>query len=397
MARDDDMAINDHFDAGKIFGDLLLNRLANDEADPVQKASLDQWLEQHPEVWEEVKDLNDQDRLQVLIERYRQFHSTTARAYSTFLANFPDAKARRRPVLYYYISGAAAAVLLALSITLLVRYHRKPETPAAVVAPHPQPDLAPGGNKAVLTLSSGANVVLDSAHSGRIQGTQIVNNASGLLSYRSLTGNHDPQQYNTIVTGRGGQYRLILSDGTKVWLDASSSLRYPTAFNGPTREVTLTGQGYFEVAHHKEPFTVHAAGTDVLDLGTAFNVNAYPESKDVITTLIEGAVKVGSTTLHPGQQIAGAGPVTAGVDLDEVTAWKDGRTQFTDVPLSTVLQYLSRWYDVDIVDQTGLNKKVVISVPRDVPISVLMKALEQTNRIKYTIEGKTMTVTALNN
>lgn len=397
MAKDDNRTINDLFDAGKLYGEVLFGRLTPDEIDPSKRATLDQWLEEHPEVWEEVKDLDDQAQLQVLIQRYQQMEAISNQAYATFVAGCPDAKIRRRPVLYYYLSGAAAAIVVALSITLFVRYSRSAEPSAVHVVAKSQPDLAPGSNKAVLMLASGTNVVLDSAHSGNIPGTQIVNNAGGLLSYRSLASNHGPQQYNTVITGRGNQYQILLSDGTKVWLDAASSLHYPTAFSGPTREVTLTGQGYFEVAKHKEPFTVHAAAADILVLGTAFNVNAYPESKDVTTTLIEGAVKVGSATLHPGQQIAGAGPVTDGVDLDEVTAWKDGRTQFTDVPLSTVLQYLSRWYDVDIVDKTGLNKRVVISVPRNVPISVLMKALESTNRIKYTIEGNTMTVMALNN
>lgn len=396
MAKDDNSSISDLYDAGRLYGEVLLGRLAPDETDPSKKATLDQWLEEHPEIWDEVKDLDDEARLQVLIQRYQQIEASSNQAYATFIANYSGAKIRRRPVLYYYLSGAAAAVVVALSITLFVRHHQTAETAAVPFVAKSQPDLAPGSNRAVLTLASGASVVLDSAHSGIIQGTQIVNNANGLLSYRGLTSNHSSQQYNTVNTGRGDQYQILLSDGTKVFLDAASSLRYPTAFNGPTREVTLTGQGYFEVAHHKEPFTVHVAGTDIRVLGTAFNVNAYPESKDVTTTLIEGAVKVGSTTLHPGQQIVGDGPVTDGVDLDEVTAWKDGRTQFTNVPLSTVLQYLSRWYKVDIVDKTGLNKKVVISVPRNVPISVLMKALESTNRIKYTIEGNTMTVMALN-
>lgn len=387
MATDD---IEDTYDAGELLGDILLGRLVNGQTDEALRARLDRWLKEHPEVQEDLGDLHDPNQLKALIDRYREISASTPRAYKNFLSQTPE---HRRPIrIYYYLSGAAAVLLLTFSIALFVR-HRSPagSPPMAQV----QNDLAPGTSKAVLTLAGGNSVVLDSAHNGLIQqqgSTRIINQVGGLLSYQSVNSNHNPQLYNTITTGRGGEYRVVLSDGTKVWLDAASSLHYPTAFTGATREVTLTGQGYFEVAHHKEPFTVHVGNTNILDLATAFNVNAYPEAGGVVTTLLEGAVRVGVVTLRPGQQLSGGSQVISDVDTDEVVAWKEGRTQFTDVPFSTVLQCLSRWYDVNIVDKTGLNQKVVLSVPRDVPISVLMKAFEKTNRIRYTIEGKTMTV-----
>lgn len=389
--------IGDTYDAGKLWGEMLLKRLATGKVDEVQKALWDRWLAENPHMREGLDELDDAARLKVLIERYQRIHASGAEAYQAFLSLVSDPPARRRPFrrLYYYLSGAAAAILLTFSITLFV-HRSRPATPAPTASLQ---DLAPGSSKAVLSLAGGQTILLDSAPHGLIQqqgGARIMNQAGGLLAYKEDIGNHNPQLYNTITTGRGGQYRLELSDGTLVWLDAASSLHYPTAFSGATREVTLTGQGYFEVAHGRKPFIVHTGKTDIQDLGTAFNVNAYPESDGVVTTLLSGAVRIGSATLRPGQQAwatpSGTTHISGNVDTDEVVAWKEGRFQFTAVPFSVVLQYLSRWYDVDVVDKTDIHTPVVLSVPRNVPISVLMKAFTQTNRIRYRIEGKTMIV-----
>jgi ferric-dicitrate binding protein FerR (iron transport regulator) len=371
---------------------ILLQRLTGEPMDEDEEVYYNDWLREHPEFGAQLNDLHGPDIIK-LIRQYRRSEASTPRAYQELLKRTQ----RRRPsrVRYYYLSGVAAACLLTFAIIEFL--HRTPPAPAPVLSV--QQDLSPGTNKAVLTLSGGNTVVLDSTHNGLIQqqgGTNIVNQASGLLSYESKNSDHNPPLLNTVTTGRGGQYRLLLSDGTKVWLDAASSLRYPTAFNGKTREVVLTGQGYFEVAHHHEPFIVHTAGTDIQDLGTAFNVNAYPETGGVATTLLEGAVRVGSRTLKPGQQIlvtpTGDQQLSDDVDLDEVVAWKDGRFQFTNIPFSTVLQYLSRWYDIDIRDHIDPRVRVVLTVPKNVPISVLMKVFEKTNRIRYKIDGKTMIV-----
>jgi transmembrane sensor len=152
--------------------------------------------------------------------------------------------------------------------------------------------------------------------------------------------------------------------------------------------VELTeGQAYFEVAHKKEPFSVRVHGAVIEDLGTAFNVNSYPDQQGVSATLLEGSIKVVSgneaKTLRPGEQahISNEGNVSLNTDVetDDVVAWKDGRFQFSGVAFPTVLQYLSRWYDVDVVDKTGITQRLVLTVPR-----------EQTNRIHYKIEGRTL-------
>ncbi|HEY1201383.1 MAG TPA: FecR family protein, partial [Niastella sp.] len=179
--------------------------------------------------------------------------------------------------------------------------------------------ITPGGNKAILKLSDGSEIVLDSAADGALaqQGhSQVIKTKSGELVYEvaaqnagtPLTTQHSPLAYNTIATPRGGQYQLVLADGTKVWLNASSSLRYPTAFTGKERRVELTGEGYFEVAKNASmPFHVVTATQDVEVLGTHFNINAYDDEDAVKTTLLEGSVKVkadNSVVLKPGEQAA---------------------------------------------------------------------------------------------
>jgi ferric-dicitrate binding protein FerR (iron transport regulator) len=393
--------IDDTYDAGKLWGDMLFSRLATGQEDEQQKALWERWLAENPSMKEDLYELDDMARLKILVDRYRLINTSGADAYQTFLSMRSDHPEKHRPYrkLYYYLSGAAAAILLTFSIALFV-HRSRPVVPAPTAAVL---DLAPGSNKAVLTLAGGQTVLLDSAHSGLIRqqgGAQIINRAGGLLAYKEEIGNHNPQLYNTITTGRGGQYRVVLSDGTRVWLDAASSLHYPTAFTGGSREVTLTGQGYFEVAHHAQPFIVHTDRADVQDLGTAFNVNAYPEEGGVVTTLVEGSVRVLSSgkarTLTPGQQATAAAGlrVEDDVNVDDVVAWKEGRFQFTGVPFGAVLQSLSRWYDVDVIDHAHLTQHIVITLSRNEPLSSFMNSLELTNKLSYRITdgGKTLII-----
>lgn len=403
--------INSEEDAVRLMVEVVMDLRLTGSADPDQQAALENWMMLHPETMEAYDRLADPYWLALKDSGFRRGPEHSTEVYQQLLSKirpFQQSEAfdievepplKRISHRVFYLTTAAAIVLIAVSAYLIkYTFHREPvaSSPVALVQ-----DLAPGTNKAVLTLANGSTVDLDSAHAGLTlqQGkTRIVNQAGGRLAYEGK--DNTATLYNTITTGRGGQYRIVLSDGTKAWLDASSSLKYPTTFSGATREVTLTGQGYFEVAHHKEPFIVHTVGEDVKDLGTAFNINAYPEEEGVKTTLLSGSVQInGSVVLKPGQQArlsSGGLQVSDDVDTDEVIAWKEGRFQFTGVAFGRVLDYLSRWYDVRVIDKSGIsNQHVVITIPRDQPLSAFMHSLELTHRLTYQItdNGKTLIIT----
>lgn len=279
-------------------------------------------------------------------------------------------------------------------------------------------DVAPGGNKAILTLSNGSSIVLDSAGNGMLaqQGNaKVVKLNNGQLAYHLST---DPPAaatetaYNTLTTPRGGQYKLMLPDGTGVWLDAASSIRYPVAFAGNERKVEISGQAYFEVAtltaeggHKKIPFKVYIAspsgGTEVEVLGTHFNINAYDDEALLKTTLLEGSVKVSRGNavqlLVPGQQAQlnenGEMHLFKNPDLAEVMAWKDGLFRFHDVDIGTIMRQVARWYNVDVYYKGSVPAyPFKADIQRDVPVSELLKLLELTNLIHFQIDGRKITV-----
>lgn len=281
------------------------------------------------------------------------------------------------------------AILAIASGALYLNHKGTPSTPRPQLSILPPTDILPGTNKATLVLSNGQQVDLDSAHTGVITqqpGNATVTNGGGQLAYASNNaGGVGAVLYNTVNTGKGGQYKLVLSDGTKVWLDASSSLHYPTVFAGKNREVSLTGQGYFEVAHHKEPFIVHTPSVDIQDLGTAFNVKAYAESKVTKATLLQGSIRVTAgtrrETLVPGEQARvtadGAVRVSKGVNTDSVIGWKDGLFIFDHTSLEEGMAEIGRWYDVTIEYAGGKvpDREMLGTAPLHENLSVLVKLL----------------------
>ena len=281
-------------------------------------------------------------------------------------------------------------------------------------------DIAPGGNKALLTLANGSTIVLDSAHDGTLaqQGTtKIIKLDGGALAYRAGTdskGQTTDQTigqtgYNTIATPRGGQYRIILPDGSKVWLNAASSLRFPAAFTGSERTVELTGEAYFEIAKNAEkPFHVRvpSGGTDGKDmdvevLGTSFNVMAYANEEKIHTTLLEGKVKVKRGTLaenlSPGRQAIvdqnTRGMEVADANIEQVVAWKDGLFRFRETDIRELMRQVERWYDVDVVYRTDRGDQDFTGVvSRSKNVSALLQMLELTGTVHFKIEGKRIIV-----
>lgn len=276
--------------------------------------------------------------------------------------------------------------------------------------------IQPGGNKAMLTLADGRVIRLDEAGIGNLAeeaGIRIVKTADGKIFYEVID-NTEPGAtvYNTISTPKGGEYQLILPDGTSVWLNAASSLRYPTHFTAPTREVDLTGEAYFEVSHERisgKPFIVKSATQSVEVLGTRFNVNAY-ENEKAKTTLLEGRVEVSanidpapdqqapqSAILHPGQQSS----ITKGSSNIEVTtvdpldalAWKNGYFIFQDEDIKSVMKIISRWYDIEVEYEGDMRGKAFGgTISRFESFEELLSTIALTGSIKFKIEGRRVIV-----
>lgn len=304
-----------------------------------------------------------------------------------------------------YRYAAAAAILIAIAGFYFL--YNRPATvqrPVAASFDH-QPadtDAAPGGNKAVLTLANGSKIVLDSIHKGTLamQGTsKILKVNNGALVYQQENAKQEKEVlYNTVTTPQGGEYRLTLADGTKVWLNAASSLKFPTAFHGKERPVTLTGEGYFEVKYDKDkPFKVQAGNMEVEDLGTHFNVMAYDDEPYVKTTLLEGSVRITkgmiSEVLKPGQQ-AVTSPVLMGrinvreVNTDDAVAWKNGFFSFHSTSIYEIMKQISRWYNVEVSYRDSLNVFLNGNISRNVHVSQVFKMLELTGEVSLTIKGK---------
>lgn len=299
--------------------------------------------------------------------------------------------------------AAAAAILFIIGIGLFYR-SRNPK--AVIQQARVSHDIAPGGNKAILTLANGSTIVLDNARNGVVakQGNSLVSKTgNGQLVYHvtALAANEAPQM-NTVTTPRGGQYHIVLPDGTNVWLNAASSIKYPTVFNGKTRPVEITGEVYFEVTKNAaHPFIVKANRADVEVLGTHFNIMAYSDEDVMRTTLLEGSVKIttnkgNSGILKPGQQAilnsTDQLTISNDVDVEEEIAWKNGLFLFRDADIKSIMREAARWYDVNIVYEGAIPvKQYNGSISRNVKASALLNMLKYTG-VNAAIEGKSIYV-----
>ena len=309
--------------------------------------------------------------------------------------------------IYFKFWYAAAAIILIGSLALYfapeLNYGEKPLEPVAKTEVR---EITPGGNKAVLTLADGSQVALDNKGRSKViqqSGAIISNTEEGLLVYNSAKTSNDVLTFNTISIPRGGKYDVILSDGTKVWLNASSTLRFPTSFSGNERKVFVTGEAYFEVAKNASmPFKVEANGTTIRVLGTHFNVMAYEDEAATRTTLLEGSVEIVNksikTILKPGNQASvdrATGVISVSrVNTAQSVAWKDGKFVFDDDGIETIMRKLSRWYDVDVAYNTGnLSEKVFTgTVSRYENIAEVLRMLELTGTIHFKVTGRRITV-----
>ncbi|MGN6417834.1 MAG: FecR family protein [Pseudobacter sp.] len=294
----------------------------------------------------------------------------------------------------------AAGVVALLGVAAVLRINGKKDiTPAVEVAV--TKEIGPGKDGAVLTLADGTQIVLDSL-GNQLVATQNGSKASiknGELVYDAMGESPENPGFNTMTTPKGKQFSVQLPDGTRVWLNAASSIRYPTAFKGNERAVQITGEVYFEVTKHsKMPFRVQVNDrSEVEVLGTSFNVNAYENENYISTTLLEGAVKMNGTLMRPGQQAKQMNAdnkvsVINNADTDKVMAWKNGFFNFDNMSLEEAMRQLSRWYDIDVVYAQGIPKvKMAGEMKRDLNLSQLLEALKELG-LHYQIEGRKLIV-----
>lgn len=308
--------------------------------------------------------------------------------------------------IYRYV--AAAIILLTVGLGTLYLTNDKQST-ITLSKTKTKIDVLPGVDKAILTLADGSKIILDQLKEGEISssnGVTISKTSDGQIIYTinpSVAGNTKSLAYNKIETPKGGQYQVVLPDGTKVWLNAASSLKYPSLFAADERKVELTGEAYFEVAKEKShPFRVISQNQTVEVLGTHFNINAYADDKAIKTTLLEGSVKVKNQafarTIKPNEQAFinnyGLGTIAVlQVDTDDETAWKNGEFRFNNATLKAILYQLDRWYDLKVDYNNIPSKRYNGMVSRKAKLSEVLNMLELTGNISFEImDGKQLKV-----
>ena len=321
---------------------------------------------------------------------------------------------RRTPVSIFrqnWFKYAAAAVII---IAVGMAIWSIPNKPATETTPVKQlaikTDIDPGKQGAILTLADGRQVVLDSLGNGKVAdqtGSQVLLQ-DGKLVYDETASTAEHVVYNAISTPKGRQFQLVLPDGTKVWLNAASSLKYPTHFSGKERRVEVTGEAYFEVAKNADmPFYVEMDNsTTVKVLGTHFNINAYSNEPSLKTTLLEGSVQVqqsatgnrqaGTVLLKPGEQAIGGDHSPLTIDhspnIDKVMAWKNGVFNFNEATLQEVMHQLERWYDIEVQYEPGVPKlEFVGKMGRDLSLNNVLRGLEL-SKVHFRLEGRKLTV-----
>ncbi|WP_207514603.1 FecR family protein [Longitalea luteola] len=429
--------------------EYLLNRYANKTCTPEEKEELMRLLQES----------GNDEAVQQLIEKMiqerpvkHQMPETTAQAIlqsifeadETPVVTMATTQVRR---LAFGRIAAAAVILLLLTTAGWLWLTNTTKTQLATTV-NVKNDVAPGGNKALLTLANGATIVLDNEENGivaREGNANVVKLKNGQLKYEKAAGQGSTASddgkpamaYNTLSTPKGGEYRIVLPDGSKVWLNAASSITYPTAFDAKERKVQVTGEAYFEVAKlvtakdgKRIPFLVDIRSArghlgQVQVLGTHFNINAYDDEEAVKTTLLEGKVKIvkattttneataknnkaqaegASAVLSPGEQatigggrsnkLATDGVQVKHVDVNDVMAWKNGMFHFERADIQTVMRQLSRWYDVQVVYKKDLDKSdpLFFEVSRHTNLSDVLKVLNLAGGARFTIEDKKIIV-----
>ncbi|HMG09322.1 MAG TPA: FecR domain-containing protein [Mucilaginibacter sp.] len=338
----------------------LISKLLNGDISTEENLWLKEWVKESAANRAHFKKLTDPAYLEKQMELWNSFDND--KAWEKLQQRLDTKEVKKRfnylPLLKY---AAIVVLVSAASILLYRQYSKQAKKTANQSIAHQQ--IRPGSNHAILVLGNGQKLTLTKYSNLSLKendGT-AVSNQNDVLAYKNNKQQSAEDQklvYNTIMVPRGGEYQLILSDGSKIWMNSASTLRYPVTFSGNERRVYLTGEAYFEVAKNaRMPFVVKTDKTEVQVLGTHFNVKAYDDENSCKTTLLEGAVRVQSQTavnvIKPGQQAItddlGQQKVTNDISIDEEIAWKNGLFVFKNADIKGIMQQASRWYDFDVV------------------------------------------------
>jgi ferric-dicitrate binding protein FerR (iron transport regulator) len=307
------------------------------------------------------------------------------------------AASQKRKRFWQYAVAASLIIAVSTSVYLYTSQDSKVNNPPIAKQ---ETDIQPGSDKATLTLENGTIVTLNESGKDSSINDQIkLLQKQGEIMY---AGNQTFGEllYHTLTIPRKGHYKLVLPDGSKVWLNAESSIRYPTSFSDKERRVFVTGETFFEVAKDaKKPFRVVADDMIVEALGTQFNINVYLNEPFFTTTLVEGSVLLSKgkneNILKPGQQaqLSEGDFQIVNTEVAEATAWKNNQFKFVNTSVETIMRQIERWYDAEVIYQDKVNLHLNATIGRDVPVSRLLHLLEQTGQVHFKIEGRKIYVT----
>lgn len=386
----------------------LISAYIRGSISPLEHDELDDWVAESDANMKLFEELTDEKKIKKGIDWMESIDSLRALKRVKSQVQFTRNNGARPMFSRNWHYAVAASLLLVLGAGAFLLYNKKNTVQPALLStntakPH---DVAPGSiQKATLMLDDGRTLVLDQTNDGTLatQGNSEIVKQNGQILYNSKASPAalDAVMFNTVTTPRGGSYPLILSDGTKVWLNAASSIRFPAVFKGTERRVSITGEAYFEVAKNKAmPFKVEVKDRDMVVevLGTHFNINSYSDEPVIKTTLLEGSVKVLAkdkvSFLKPGQQaqVKEGDIKTAVVNTDQEIAWQTGYFWFRNTDLRSIMKQVSRWYDVDIEFATNANPSYNSKLKRDIPASNLFEVLQENGGVHFRIDGKKITV-----
>lgn len=363
-----------------------------------EKDELDDWIAASEENIELFAELTDEQQMDAHLKERYSYNSEAA--IEKLRAKMPLEKPTVRRTKLHMFSAVAAAVsvLLLLAIFLFKSEETKPE-PGEVKLVQ---DVAPGSYKALLTVSGGKQLWLDSNSQGKslgIPGLEVADSGNALHYSKTASA----VEWHTLSTPRSGQYKLQLPDSSIVWLNAESSIRFPSKFPEDERKVEVSGELYFEVAKDEQKKFIVVSGDKQTEvLGTHFNVSAYNVDSAIVVTLLEGRVQVrdngtaASQMLQPREQALfqkGKILLLQNINVEEVIAWKNGWFYFNDQPIGEIMQQVARWYDVKVLYDGTINQKFTAEIEKNVTVVKLLELLEKTGRVHFKIKDKTITVT----
>ncbi|MCS3800116.1 FecR family protein [Niastella sp. OAS944] len=385
---------------------LLIKRFTREELTSEELAYLEDWIQQNDKYREYIIDFNDPVWVAEQLRLYgEQKDLDLKKAWEKMEAmgweRIQAARIIRMRRVVKYVIGAAAVFLFLLIGTYLIRKPKQPEVP--LIVKDAKQDAKPTTQKAILTLDNGQTIVLDSLQNGLLatQGsTQVLRDKNGVLRYSHEKNNHQQLIYNKVTVPKGGDVvYLQLSEGTKVWLNAESSIRYPVAFSEDERKVEITGEAYFEVTKSQtKKFIVGKGSMNVMVLGTKFNVNTYDNEDNIKVTLLEGSVKVQTAqserTIKPGEQAVVKNTsvdVITDIDVGMVMAWKAGKFVFNNTNIQLIMRQMERWYDLEKTEFKSNSVKELAfngAISRYNYASKVLELLEEAGSIHFTIQGK---------